>query len=317
MIQDEEHFTDRGFEGARARLVSIASRMLGSRAEAEDVVQDAWLKWQAADRAALRTPLAWLTTVTTRLAIDRLRRLETESTAHEAERIAIASLGDDTAPSAEEELMRASLLGQALTVVFDALSPDERAAFVLHEAFDCDYRQIADAIGKTPAHCRQLVHRARQRLQGAAPVRADRRTADAAREPALEALASAIETCDVARAMRVFAGGVAARDNNAVSLAESGPAVVALARGAAVPAHRMSHVTVLSARDDTSYLALVDGDLPRVVAIIAVSWRGGRIHGIDWLTDAAVLRAIDRLFGAGPVRALLSRAFAARCVAPA
>ncbi|GLU35505.1 sigma-70 family RNA polymerase sigma factor [Trinickia caryophylli] len=314
MTREEQHLTDRGFEGARSRLVSIASRLLGSRAEAEDVVQDAWLKWQAADRAALRTPLAWLTTVTTRLAIDRLRRLQTETAAHEQERLAIASLGDATAPSAEEEMMRASLLGQALAVVFDALSSDERAAFVLHEAFDCDYQQIASAIGKTPAHCRQLVHRARQRLQGATPAGTDRRTADAAREPALEALASAIETCDVARAIRVFAGSAAAQGNDATSPAESRPAVAALA-AAAVPMNRTSHVTVLSMRGETSYLALVDGDVPQVTAIIVVSWRGDCIRSIDWLTDAAVLRAIDRLFGATAVRARLARPFAVHCAA--
>jgi RNA polymerase sigma-70 factor (ECF subfamily) len=147
------------FDAARGRLLSLAARVLGSRAEAEDVVQDAWFRWRDADAQAVRTPQAWLATVTVRLAIDRLRRLRRESAGeHEA-----AGL-DDASPSAEEAGLRAARLSDGLLLLLERLGPLEQAVFVLREAFDCDYAQIAALTGCTDTHCRQMVRRARVRL---------------------------------------------------------------------------------------------------------------------------------------------------------
>ncbi|MFP3247547.1 MAG: sigma factor, partial [Paraburkholderia sp.] len=130
------------FEAARARLVALAYRMLGSRAEAEDVVQDVWLKWHLADTREVRAPAAWLTTITTRLAIDRLRHLQLERSARAAGWMPEPWL-DEVAPSAEELALRSAQMSYGLMLLLERLKPDERAAFVLHEAFDCDYAEIA------------------------------------------------------------------------------------------------------------------------------------------------------------------------------
>jgi RNA polymerase sigma factor (sigma-70 family) len=147
------------FDEVRPRLLALASRVLGSRAEAEDVVQDAWFRWRDADAEAVRTPQAWLATVTVRLAIDRLRRLRRERAGeHEAAWL------DEAAPSAEEAGLRAARLSDGLLLLLERLGPLEQAVFVLREAFDCDYAQIAALTGCTSTHCRQIVRRARVRL---------------------------------------------------------------------------------------------------------------------------------------------------------
>jgi RNA polymerase sigma factor (sigma-70 family) len=159
------------FDAQRARLLSIAYRMLGSRAEAEDVVQDAWLKWHAADIADMRQPAAWLTTVVTRLSIDRLRAARTERAARQNGWLPDPWI-DMTVPSAEQHALDGAQLSYGLMLLLERLSPDERAAFLLREAFDCDYATISESIGKPAVHCRQLVHRAKTRLARAgAPVK--------------------------------------------------------------------------------------------------------------------------------------------------
>lgn len=209
------------FESARARLMSIAWRMLGTRAEAEDIVQDAWLKWQAADALAVRSPVAWLTTITTRLAIDRLRRLSAEQAARENEWLP-EPWRDAFIPSAEDDVLRASSLSHGLTLLFERLSADERAAFVLHEAFDCDYAQVAEVIGKNPAHCRQLVHRARERLQRPARPAFASTPNESARTRVLTRLAQTIEHGDIAGAMELFG-------QSTVFVAEAAPGETAVA----------------------------------------------------------------------------------------
>ncbi len=152
------------FEAARRRLLSIAYRMLGSVAEAEDVVQETWLRWHEAQDLALKTPVAWLTTVATRLAIDRLRHLQ-----HERAATALPWLPepwmDECAPSAEDAVSMLSDLSYGVLLMLERLSPDERAALLLHEVFDCQYDEIARTLDKTPVHCRQLVRRAKERVQ--------------------------------------------------------------------------------------------------------------------------------------------------------
>jgi RNA polymerase sigma-70 factor (ECF subfamily) len=234
MTQEEKEKTS-GFEAARARLTSIAYRMLGSRAEAEDVVQDAWLKWHAAAAAELRTPLAWLTTVTTRLAIDRIRRVQSEQAARTGERLMQPWL-DELAPSAEDEVLHTASVADAVALLFDRLSPDERVAFVLREAFDYDYAQIAKVVGKTAAHCRQLAHRARQRLASGADTVPNRKAcervdAGGLRARNIERLRAAIHGADASGAMQLLADGAIA---DAVAAAAATAADRPSAAGAAL-----------------------------------------------------------------------------------
>ncbi|TWI62930.1 RNA polymerase sigma-70 factor (ECF subfamily) [Pseudoduganella lurida] len=147
------------FEASRRRLLSIAYRMLGSLAEAEDVVQDTWLRWHAAGPRELVTPVAWLTTVATRLAIDRLRRLKREQDA-----LPEAWL-DDALPSGEDTVERLCELSYGVLLMLQRLSPAERAALLLHEVFDVPHAQIAAILDVKTEHSRQLVRRAKSRVQ--------------------------------------------------------------------------------------------------------------------------------------------------------
>ena len=156
------------FTRLRPRLQGIAYRMLGTVAEAEEVVQDARLRWHETRREQVDNAEAWLVTVTTRLAIDRLRTAKLHR-----ERYAGLWLPEpllmDAPHTPEEMLERADDMSVALLMVLERLSPEARAAFLLHEVFEADYAELARTIGKSEAACRQLVHRAKAQLDEARP----------------------------------------------------------------------------------------------------------------------------------------------------
>jgi RNA polymerase sigma-70 factor (ECF subfamily) len=151
------------FSGHRPRLFGIAYRMLGSKADAEDVLQDAWLRWHDQDPHALRSTEAWLTTTVTRLAIDKLRSAKAQRETYFGPWLPEPlSEADLVTPESHAEF--ASDLSVAFLAMLERLGQEERAAFVLHDVFDCDYDDIAETLGKSQAACRQLVHRARERI---------------------------------------------------------------------------------------------------------------------------------------------------------
>lgn len=155
-----------GFEPNRARLFGLAYRMLGSRAEAEDVVQEAYVRWHQSDRDAIRNAEAWLVTAATRLAIDRLRALKTEREAYVGPWLP-EPIMHDTPPAPDRHLELASDLSVAFLVLLERLGPEERAAFLLHEVFEFDYGEIAAILEKSADACRQIVHRGRTRIRQA------------------------------------------------------------------------------------------------------------------------------------------------------
>ncbi|MEC9345687.1 MAG: RNA polymerase sigma-70 factor [Pseudomonadota bacterium] len=150
------------FAAARPRLLKLAYRMLGSAAEAEDAVQDAYIRWHGTDRAAVREPAAWLTTVVTRLCVDRLRAARTVREHYVGPWLPEPVLTGPATP--RERLELAEGLTMALLVVMEALTPAERAAFILREAFDYDYADIAAVLETTEVNARQLVSRARRQV---------------------------------------------------------------------------------------------------------------------------------------------------------
>src|SRR3954471_1450428 len=154
-IEDAERY--------RPRLFGIAYRMLGGVHDAEDIVQEAMLRWHQADRAAIREPVAWLVSVVTRLAIDRLRRAATEREAYPGPWLPEPVADERFAADRNAEL--ASDLSMAFLVLLERLAPEERAAFLLREVFDTDYDEIARTLDKSPAAARQTVHRARERIR--------------------------------------------------------------------------------------------------------------------------------------------------------
>src|SRR5215472_3661691 len=149
------------FASLRSRLFGIAYRMLGSAAQADDIVQDVWLRWQSANRSVVENPLAFLTTTTTRLCINFAQsaqsRRETYLGAWFPEPV---DAGSNPALGAE----RGEALGLAILLLLEKLSPTERAAYILREAFDYSYRQIADILRMEEANTRQLVSRARKHI---------------------------------------------------------------------------------------------------------------------------------------------------------
>jgi RNA polymerase sigma-70 factor (ECF subfamily) len=168
-MTDRDRSSDQDiFAVLRPRLFSIAYRMLGTRADAEDVVQDAWLRWHGATPATLASAEAWLVTVTTRLAIDRLRVRKGEREAYIGWWLPepLVELDERTPESAAE---LASDVSVAFMWVLERLSPEERAAFLLRQVFDQDYADIASMLEKSEAACRQMVHRAQEHVRQERP----------------------------------------------------------------------------------------------------------------------------------------------------
>jgi RNA polymerase sigma-70 factor (ECF subfamily) len=152
------------FDALRPRLFGIAYRMLGIRADAEDVVQDAWLRWRDADHASLQSPEAWLVTVTTRLAIDRLRASKAEREAYIGTWLPEPIVqADEQTPETLAEF--AGDVSVAFLHVLERLGAEERAAFLLRQVFDYDYGEVAEMLGKREPAVRQMVHRAAERVR--------------------------------------------------------------------------------------------------------------------------------------------------------
>ena len=156
------------FDTDRPLLFSIAYRMLGSASDAEDVLQDAWLRYQSADRSAIRSPKAFATTIVTRLCLDRLKSARTKREEYIGPWLPEPVLtGEVNSP--DTLLQRAESVTLAFLVLLEKLSPEERAAFLLKDVFEYEHSEIAAMLGMTPENSRQLLHRARARLAQGRP----------------------------------------------------------------------------------------------------------------------------------------------------
>jgi RNA polymerase sigma-70 factor (ECF subfamily) len=170
------------FEAERPRLLGLAYRLVGGRSDAEDVVQEAWLRWAAADTTAIVNPGAWLTTVTTRLALDRIRQVERRRETYVGPWLP-EPISTDRTPEQHSELAESLTLG--FLVVLDSLAPVERAVLLLADVFAEPYAVIAGAVGKSEGACRQIATRARRKVRVAVAARGGRQTGT---EPAPAAL---------------------------------------------------------------------------------------------------------------------------------
>ena len=187
------------FEALRGRLFGLAYRMLGSRADAEDVVQETYVRWHQVTPGSVENPEAWLVTTTSRLAIDRLRRLKTEREAYVGPWLPEPIV---TEAPPDRNLDLAADLSIAFLTLLERLAPEERAAFLLHDVFDVGYREIAAVIERSEAACRQVVHRARER------VRDDRKRFDASeatKATLLQQFLAAMEARDEQALLSLFA----------------------------------------------------------------------------------------------------------------
>jgi RNA polymerase sigma factor (sigma-70 family) len=297
------------FEAVRARLLALAYRMLGSRAEAEDVVQDVGLKWHLADTKDVQIPAAWLTTITTRMAIDRLRCVQRERASQAAGWLPEPWL-DEMAPSAEELALRAADMSYGVMLLLERLKPDERAAFVLHEAFDCDYAEIAAILERTPAACRQIVHRARARVQRVgAPVE---RPDPAAHARIVERLRAALEAQDRRGLLQLFSEAPEVV-SDAPACAPVNVADPAVAGGwmdtVASLVEHASNAETVSVAGTLCIALLVEGDVVGVLDVSTSSLAGGptKIVAMRVVTSAARLRATNSMLGRTAVTQLLAR----------
>lgn len=263
------------FETNRPRLLSIARRLLGSGADAEDVVQDTWLRLTGVDAASIDNIAAWFTTVVSRLCLDRLRaRKRRGEEALEPVKETIVSASDQ--PDAARDL--ADAVGDAMAQVIERLHPAERVAFILHDMFDVPFDTVGTILGHSPASARQLASRARRRVQSGPLAEPNRAT----REAAVSAFLKASRDGDLPGLITLLAPDVAFNfDAVAAKLgAEEG------LYGAEAVAH------FFSGRARTAQLAMVDGDPGIIIApagVVALALRitfaGNRIAGIEAIAD--------------------------------
>jgi RNA polymerase sigma factor (sigma-70 family) len=187
------------FVAHRNLLFTVAYEMLGSAADAEDVLQETWLRWMQVDVSQVRDERAYLVRMTTRRALDRLRTVRRRREVYVGPWLPEPLL---TAPDVAEDAELAESLSMALMLVLETLSPTERAVFVLREAFDVGYDEIAAAVGKSPAAVRQIAHRARRHVEARRPREAVSPTEARA---AVESFRHAVETRDLQGLLDVLA----------------------------------------------------------------------------------------------------------------
>lgn len=202
MNSKSEHLNE-VFNQYRTRIFGIAYRMLGIKADAEDIVQESYLRWHKADLEKIKLPEAWLVTVATRLSIDRVRSAAREREAYTGSWLPEPLFGSGaSAVTPEDELEFASSLSMAFMMMLERLSPTERAAFLLRDVFDCSYAEIARIVGKTESACRQLIHRARGRIRDD---KSRFQATELDRQKLIEKFMAAVQAGDEAALLSLFA----------------------------------------------------------------------------------------------------------------
>jgi RNA polymerase sigma factor (sigma-70 family) len=280
------------FETYRDHLRAVALRMLGSSHEADDAVQEAWLRLSRTDAEALDNVGGWLTTVVARVSLDMLRA---RSSKREVPPDATLDPVDATSP--EEEVLLADSVGLALLVVLDTLAPAERLAFVLHDMFAVPFEEIAPIVGRSPVAARQLASRARRRVQSD-PAVPD--APAATQREVVTAFLAASRDGDFAGLLRLLDPEVVLRaDTVAVDMAAQRASAGAPALGEQVRGPD-AVMQVFAGGARAARVALVDGLAGAVVAIkgrptvvFDFTVRGGRVVGIDLLADPETLKGLD------------------------
>ena len=284
---DEKNSLAGQFEADRGRLRAVAYRMLGSRSEAEDAVQEAWLRLARTDTSDVGNLGGWLTTVVARVCLDMLRqrksRREDPLDLSAPDAIASSAEGDDP----EHEIELADSVGLALLVVLETLAPAERVAFVLHDMFDLPFDEIAPIVGRSATAARQLASRARRRVQGTpTPPDADR----ARQKQIVEAFLAASRGGDFAALLDVLDPDVVFRADPAAMQLGSASEL----RGASAVAN------AFLGRAQQAQAGLVDGAIGAVVApggrlllVLGITVANGKIVGIDAVADPERLAQLD------------------------
>lgn len=285
-MHDDQYLADR-FEEHRTHLRSVAYRMLGSLTEADDAVQEAWLRLARTDTSDVGNLGGWLTTVVGRVCLDMLRSRRTRHEEPlEAEHLPDPVIVSETTPDPEKEALLADSVGLALLVVLESLSPAERLAFVLHDMFAMPYEQIAPIVDRTPQTAKKLASQARRRVQGATP------NPDLPRQRrVVDAFLTAARGGDFDELLRLLDPEVVLRaDAGAAMRVIRGATAVA---GQAETFRRMATLCTIHPAVVNGGAGLVntlDGD---PFSIIGFTVTDDRITGIDILSDRDRLTGID------------------------
>lgn len=289
--------TEDVFEAERGRLRAVAMRMLASPHEADDVLQEAWLRWSGADAAAIDNPAAWLTTVTSRLCLDRLRARGRQASAPLEVVESVAS----GAPGPVDEAELAESVDAALLVVLELLSPAERLCFVLHDLFGVPFDDIAAITGRTSAAVRQLASRGRRRVQD--PSAASLVEVRARQQRVVDAFFAASKAGEFSALMELLDPGAVVRaDATAVAMGAE-----ALLEGAEAVAGRFcgqARAVVPIELDGYAAATWQLQGVPKVVFAFVIDEATGKILEIESLSDPAVLAVSDlhRVGGAARFR---------------
>ncbi len=288
---DEHDWLAERFEANRPHLRAVAYRMLGSLSEADDAVQDAWLRLDRADTGGVQNLGGWLTTLVARVCLDRLRarRSRREQPLGLGARVPEPIIGREGTIDPEQQALLADSVGLALLVVLETLAPAERLAFVLHDTFRVPFEEIAPIVGRSLTAARQLASRARRRVQGAAVPDGDL----ARQRVVVDAFLAAAREGD-------FAALVAVLDPDVVVRADYGalpPGASRVVRGARAVAEQALTFARLSS---FARPALVNGAAGivatrrgRLFSVMGFTVRHGKIVEIDILADPARLRQLD------------------------
>jgi RNA polymerase sigma factor (sigma-70 family) len=291
---DENEFLAKRFEEHRSHLRAVAYRMLGSIGEADDAVQQAWLRLSRSDTGGIENLGGWLTTVVGRVCLNMLRsrssRREVPLDESPGARVPDPILGRADGTDPEHEALLADSVGLALLVVLETLSPAERLAFVLHDMFAVPFDEIAPIVGRKPAAARQLASRARRRVRGGAPVP----DADlAAQREVVDAFLAAARDGD-------FDALVAVLDPDVVLRADHGPMPTGAPREVRGAEAVAGQALTFSRRGLLVRPVLVNGAAGAVstrdgepFSVVGFTVRGGKIVAIDILADPPRLARLD------------------------
>jgi RNA polymerase sigma-70 factor (ECF subfamily) len=286
--------TDRlaeGFEKNRVRLRAVAYRMLGSLAEAEDAVQEAWLRVSRSDAGDVDNLDAWLTTVVARVCLNVLRSRRARPEEPMGVHVPDPLISRADGPNPEDQALLADAVGLALHVVLDTLTPAERLAFILHDMFDLPFDQIAPIVGRSPAMARQLASRARRRVRGADVPAPD---PDVARQrEVVDAFFAAAHRGDFDALVAVLDPGVVLRSDGGTAR----PDATVVVHGAAAVARHTLRTAQASARkrpalvNGAAGVVVTAGEQP--VAIMGFTVSRGKIVEIDAIADPERLGRLD------------------------
>jgi RNA polymerase sigma factor (sigma-70 family) len=294
-MDDQDWLAER-FESNRSHLRGVAFRMLGSLTEADDAVQEAWIRLSRTDTSDVDNLRAWLTTVVGRVCLNMLRSRRTRREASLETHLPDPIVSPEEGLDPEQEALLGDSVGLAMLVVLDSLTPAERVAFVLHDVFALPFDEIAPIVGRTPAAARQLASRARRRVQGA-PVPD---VGLAGQWAVVDAFLAAARDGDFERLLAVLDPEVVVRSDGGAAR----PSLASVVRGARAVAEQ---AMLFRRFTETSTRVLVNG-IPGGVAwapdgspfaVLALTVRGGRIVAIDVLADPDRLAQLDLTVVAG------------------